>query len=74
MPLTNGHSGSPHKAPNGPILDHRKALEILWDDYKTPDGLDAQSMLDSAKNGGLTYNDFLVLPGYIGMKHPSQHS
>jgi IMP dehydrogenase len=28
--------------------------------------LDVYTLLNSAKNGGLTYNDFLVLPGYIG--------
>lgn len=47
-------------------LDYTKALEVLKAEYKTKDGLDVESLLDSAKNGGLTYNDFLVLPGYIG--------
>ena len=68
MTFTNGKPSSPHNTLNGSILDHTKALEVLRDLYQTADGLDAQSMLDSAKNGGLTYNDFLVLPGYIGMK------
>jgi IMP dehydrogenase len=29
------------------------------------DGLSASELFDSFKNGGLTYNDFLILPGYI---------
>jgi len=47
-------------------LDASKALEVLKNEYETRDGLDIESLLDSQKNGGLTYNDFLVLPGYIG--------
>ena len=46
-------------------MDHTKALEVLKD-YEERDGLDIQSLIDSKKHGGLTYNDFLVLPGYIG--------
>lgn len=48
------------------VLDSSKALEVLKNEYKELDGLDAESLLDSHKNGGLTYNDFLILPGYIG--------
>jgi IMP dehydrogenase len=48
------------------VLDSSKALEVLKNEYKELDGLDAKSLLDSQKNGGLTYNDFLILPGYIG--------
>lgn len=48
------------------VLDSSKALEVLKSDYKELDGLDVESLLDSHKNGGLTYNDFLILPGYIG--------
>ncbi|KAI9179271.1 inosine-5'-monophosphate dehydrogenase [Blastocladiella emersonii ATCC 22665] len=29
------------------------------------DGLDAEQLFDSATSGGLTYNDFLILPGFI---------
>ena len=50
----------------GTILDASKALEVLKNEYKELDGLDVKSLLDSHKNGGLTYNDFLILPGYIG--------
>lgn len=48
------------------VLDSSKALEVLRNEYKELDGLDVESLLDSHKNGGLTYNDFLILPGYIG--------
>ena len=52
--------------PEKKTLDYTKAFEVLRDEYSTADGLDAKTLLDSKINGGLTYNDFLVLPGYIG--------
>ncbi|EXJ83277.1 inosine-5'-monophosphate dehydrogenase [Capronia coronata CBS 617.96] len=68
MPIANGDV-----AVNGPSLnrnveklDYRKAVEVLKSDYQSQDGLDVHTLLDSAKNGALTYNDFLILPGYIG--------
>jgi IMP dehydrogenase len=51
------------------VLDHKSALEVLANEYKEKDGLSAQQLINSRENGGLTYNDFLVLPGYIGMRH-----
>lgn len=65
MTITNGDA-KPSANFFGSAEDHTQALEILKNEYKQRDGLDVESMLDSAKNGGLTYNDFLVLPGYIG--------
>jgi IMP dehydrogenase len=69
MTLTNGDaSGS--SAPflgSQPPLDCTKALEILEKEYPEKDGLDVYTLLDSTKNGALTYNDFLVMPGYISM-------
>jgi len=68
MPITNGDANG-NNVPlvrNNKILDHTKALEVLENEYQSKDGLDAQTLLDSTKNSGLTYNDFLVLPGYIG--------
>ena len=68
MPLTNGDAPvnsilpGAEKAP----LDFSKALDVLQCDYPGRDGIDARTLLDSKLNGGLTYNDFLVLPGYIG--------
>lgn len=46
------------------VLDHAKALEYL-SEYKTRDGLDAATLMDSNTRGGLTYNDILMLPGKI---------
>ena len=69
MPLINGDANHPRTQilPKQENLDYTKALEILNSEYKTRDGLDVRSLVDSRENGGLTYNDFLVLPGYIGM-------
>jgi len=47
-------------------LDYTKALEVLQNEYQEGDGIDVKTLIDSKKNGGLTYNDFLMLPGYIG--------
>ncbi|KAL9132247.1 MAG: hypothetical protein Q9217_000051 [Psora testacea] len=68
MPLANGHTntGAHQLLPGQKILDHTQANDVLRDEYKDGDGLDAKTLLDSRTNGGLTYNDFLVLPGYIG--------
>ncbi|KAG5979896.1 hypothetical protein E4U55_004654 [Claviceps digitariae] len=49
----------------GEVLDHTKALDVL-NEYKTRDGLDLHQLMDTTKHGGLTYNDFLLMPGYIG--------
>lgn len=69
MPVANGDVASNGTRINRNVekLDYRKALEILESEYETKDGLDIQTLLNSTKNGALTYNDFLVLPGYIGM-------
>jgi IMP dehydrogenase len=67
MPLTNGDvmGESAFFGPTINLLDHTKALQVLKD-YESKDGLNITELLDSKKHGGLTYNDFLVLPGYIG--------
>ena len=69
MTLTNGDSSNAHSQlmPKEKVLDHTKALEILHNEYTNADGIDAKTLLDSKINGGLTYNDFLVLPGYISI-------
>jgi IMP dehydrogenase len=46
-------------------LDHRSALEVLAQ-YDRRDGLGIHELMDSKVHGGLSYNDFLLLPGYIG--------
>jgi IMP dehydrogenase len=45
-------------------LDQKQAVNYLKE-YSTPDGLSAGEIMNSKINGGLTYNDFLILPGYI---------
>ena len=68
MPILNGDSGG-SSAPllaAGEPMDHTKAIEVLKQDYESRDGLSVHDLLDSKKHGALTYNDFLVLPGYIG--------
>lgn len=64
MPITNKEA-APGAAMNAEIEDYTKALEVVKT-YTTQDGLDVDTLLDSDKHGALTYNDFLVLPGYIG--------
>lgn len=66
MPLSNGDLGTStaQLTPGTSALDFSTALNVLHDEEK--DGIDAKTLLDSKVNGGLTYNDFLVLPGYIG--------
>lgn len=44
--------------------DCSKALEFLAQ-YETLDGIDVKTLMDSVTRGGLTYNDFLMLPGKI---------
>lgn len=68
MPLTNGDVGlgSAHLLSATEPLEFNTALDILEKEYPQRDGLDAKTLLDSRINGGLTYNDFLILPGYIG--------
>lgn len=56
------------------VLDYTKALEVLKNEYPERDGIDVKTLIDSKKNGGLTYNDFLMLPGYIGAFGPFMSS
>lgn len=69
MPILNGDatgSSAPLLATGQPPMDYTKVLEILEQDYVNKDGLSVYDLIDSKQNGALTYNDFLVLPGYIG--------
>lgn len=45
--------------------DPSQALQVLRQ-YANKDGISVQELLDETKTGGLTYNDFLLLPGHIG--------
>ncbi|KAK6949138.1 hypothetical protein Daesc_009212 [Daldinia eschscholtzii] len=62
MPSLNGSTSV-----NGSskFLDHTSALETLKE-YQSRDGLGIEDLIDTKQRGGLTYNDFLILPGYIG--------
>ena len=62
MPSTNGTVSV-----NGNVkfLDYKSALETL-NEYNSRDGLGIEDLIDTKEHGGLTYNDFLVMPGYIG--------
>lgn len=46
------------------VLDCSSATAHLKT-YPKQDGLDVRTLIDSANFGGLTYNDFLILPGLI---------
>ncbi|KAL5508676.1 IMD1 [Sanghuangporus vaninii] len=45
-------------------LDPKDALQFL-ETYRRADGLSAPELMNSERHGGLTYNDFLLLPGKI---------
>lgn len=71
--MTPALNGAVHDGPVAPnvtksikVLDYARAFDVLKTEYKDKDGLDVHTLIDSRENGGLTYNDFLVLPGYIG--------
>ena len=46
------------------FLDPSKALDEL-NKYSSPDGLSINQLMNTTLHGGLTYNDFLMLPGKI---------
>lgn len=46
------------------FLNTTEASKYLAE-YSTKDGLSIKELMDSRTNGGLTYNDFLILPGKI---------
>jgi IMP dehydrogenase len=45
-------------------LDPSEALDELKK-YSSPDGLSVNDLMNATLHGGLTYNDFLLLPGKI---------
>ena len=59
---TNGVNG--HVSSSTSPLDFNRAMELLREKF-SPDGLSAEELMDSKVHGGLTYNDFLILPGFI---------
>lgn len=58
MPSTNNFAASTS------YLDPSTALEHLKT-YSRGDGLSVSELMDSTTHGGLTYDDFLMLPGKI---------
>ena len=64
MAILNGDNMA--SAPSN-VLSYATALEVLKNEYPERDGIDVKTLINSKVNGGLTYNDFLILPGYIGM-------
>jgi len=69
MPLTNGDAGmgTTQLTPGKPALDYMTALNVVAGEEQ--DGIDVKTLLNSNSHGGLTYNDFLILPGYIGTEN-----
>lgn len=63
---SNGVTGTPTHSLSQTYgsLDCSRANELLREKF-SPDGLSAEELMDSKLHGGLTYNDFLILPGYI---------
>ncbi|KAI8812210.1 IMP dehydrogenase/GMP reductase [Cladochytrium replicatum] len=51
--------------PNETLAEREKRLQKLLSSGPVPDGLTAEELLDAKIAGGLTYNDFLILPGFI---------
>ena len=47
-----------------PSLHPSTAIQCA-DAYEDPDGLSISEIMNSRVHGGLTYNDFLLLPGQI---------
>jgi IMP dehydrogenase len=46
------------------VLNCKKANQYL-SEYEHKDGLAIEALMDEQLSGGLTYNDFLILPGFI---------
>ena len=63
VPTMNGVShDNEHEAAEE---DPSQALALLKS-YKHRDGISIHALMENTQIGGLTYNDFLLLPGYIG--------
>lgn len=58
------HANDNAPARSTQLLSRENALTYL-NEYPRGDGLSLAELMDSRKNGGLTYNDFLMLPGHI---------
>ncbi|KAJ3038496.1 inosine-5'-monophosphate dehydrogenase [Rhizophlyctis rosea] len=56
---------APLAHPNETPEQRDERLRALLNKRGVADGLTVEQLFDSQLSGGLTYNDFLVLPGYI---------
>jgi IMP dehydrogenase len=63
---TNGNASTSHLPPRdkSSFASPSDAMKLV-EEYARGDGLSLAELMDSRKNGGLTYNDFLMLPGHI---------
>ncbi|KAI9791274.1 MAG: inosine-5'-monophosphate dehydrogenase [Peltula sp. TS41687] len=68
MPHMNGNadSGTSNAHESNNVLPYQTALEVMKAEGADYDGVTVDNLLDSRRNGALAYNDFLMLPGYIG--------
>ncbi|KAH9828072.1 Inosine-5'-monophosphate dehydrogenase [Teratosphaeria destructans] len=64
VPSTNDFANGGHHDDEA-TEDSANALQVLTR-YKSKDGIDVHQLLNEEQTGGLTYNDFLILPGFIG--------
>ena len=63
-PQLNGDSSASAPARPSSVSNAADAMSLLKE-YTRGDGLALNELMDSRRNGGLTYNDFLMLPGHI---------
>lgn len=63
MPLM---SNGVHKEEDAETYEDASTALTLLKTYKRRDGISIDTLMDNTQIGGLTYNDFLLLPGYIG--------
>jgi IMP dehydrogenase len=52
-------------SPTRPETPQFSEAQLLLLNQGTTDGLSANDLFDEKVSGGLTYNDFLILPGFI---------
>lgn len=63
--MTNGHANREANGNDDAVEDPSQALQLLKK-YEQRDGVSVTDLMNENQVGGLTYNDFLLLPGYIG--------
>lgn len=61
--VTNLETTTHHK--NTGVQAQQRHLQSILDQPIQNDGLSAEELMDARVSGGMTYNDFLILPGFI---------